>query len=263
MKRELSLRFGIAIIIAAFAIGCGGSDDSNSDNIGNAFVAIDQDNNGSISLAEWTESNLPADTFANSDSDGDGALNTEEFAQAIGGSNTEATNTEFANSETPSTEEGPGTEVGAETGVSTENGGESNTESGSETGSETGNETGGETCSPSCAGVQCGDDGCGGVCGVCAPGTACTESGTCECTPSCEGVDCGDDGCGGSCGTCDGTGTCLGGHCVEGCTTAGTGNQIGDVAKNISWTTSDSGSVDLHSFCAVKKAVVVIETASW
>ncbi len=56
-------------------------------------------------------------------------------------------------------------------------------------------------CAPSCAGRLCGDDGCGGSCGVCTPGDTCTSEGAC-CTPSCSGKSCGDDGCGGSCGVC-------------------------------------------------------------
>jgi len=57
-----------------------------------------------------------------------------------------------------------------------------------------------------CHGKQCGDDGCGGSCGTCAPGTTCNAEGACvTCTPSCAGKSCGDDGCGGSCGTCPAT----------------------------------------------------------
>jgi len=75
-------------------------------------------------------------------------------------------------------------------------------------------------CIPLCAGKECGDDGCGGNCGVCAKGYDC-EAGKCiqanpVCTPSCEGRVCGSDGCDGSCGTCadgescSGDGLCLG-----------------------------------------------------
>ena len=34
------------------------------------------------------------------------------------------------------------------------------------------------------------------------------------CTPACEGIQCGDDGCGGSCGLCADSETCAEGHCV-------------------------------------------------
>ncbi|MBT9555860.1 MAG: hypothetical protein IV100_07525 [Myxococcales bacterium] len=62
-------------------------------------------------------------------------------------------------------------------------------------------------CVPDCAFKQCGDDGCGGSCGVCGSLEApiCnTQFGICvsTCTPQCVGKDCGDDGCGGTCGAC-------------------------------------------------------------
>ena len=71
-------------------------------------------------------------------------------------------------------------------------------------------------CTPACAGLACGDDTCGGTCGTCGAGTACSQDQTScvACTPSCTGAVCGDDGCGGSCGTCAGTDVCAGGACV-------------------------------------------------
>ncbi len=36
------------------------------------------------------------------------------------------------------------------------------------------------TCTPSCAGRECGDNGCGGSCGSCTGGKACSPSGKCE-----------------------------------------------------------------------------------
>lgn len=57
-------------------------------------------------------------------------------------------------------------------------------------------------CVPQCAGKQCGPDGCGSTCGACGAGQTCSTAGTCGCTPSCSGKQCGDDGCGGSCGAC-------------------------------------------------------------
>ena len=61
-------------------------------------------------------------------------------------------------------------------------------------------------CVPHCDGLYCGaDDGCGGDCGTCDPGFACSKDGVCKpdpCTPDCKGKQCGDDGCGGSCGAC-------------------------------------------------------------
>jgi hypothetical protein len=48
---------------------------------------------------------------------------------------------------------------------------------------------------------ECGDDGCGGSCGLCAADRSC-DGGACVCVPDCTGRTCGDDGCGGSCGSC-------------------------------------------------------------
>ena len=63
----------------------------------------------------------------------------------------------------------------------------------------------GGPCTPDCAGKVCGDDGCGGSCGACKDGEACTQLGACQCVPDCKGKACGADGCGGTCGGC-GTG---------------------------------------------------------
>lgn len=100
-----------------------------------------------------------------------------------------------------------------------------------------------EECLPACEDKECGDDGCGGLCGICPEGTTCNEgkcdcipqhhkdccgmavcwfdgcgnegekivdcpygcaAGVClACIPNCEDKECGDDGCGGSCGECN------------------------------------------------------------
>ena len=72
-----------------------------------------------------------------------------------------------------------------------------------------------QCCTPACAGKECGPDGCGGVCDTCDefPNSACTEEGQCECEADCAGKECGSDGCGGSCGTCQ-NGTCSNGDCL-------------------------------------------------
>jgi hypothetical protein len=60
-------------------------------------------------------------------------------------------------------------------------------------------------CVPQCDGRFCGDDGCGGQCGECAEGEACTPQNRCRpdpCIPACEGRECGGDGCDGTCGSC-------------------------------------------------------------
>lgn len=36
-------------------------------------------------------------------------------------------------------------------------------------------------CCPDCTNRQCGDDGCGAVCGSCDPGCSCNMNGQCEC----------------------------------------------------------------------------------
>jgi hypothetical protein len=57
-------------------------------------------------------------------------------------------------------------------------------------------------CAPDCAGLDCGDDGCGGSCGTCGAQELCVDQ-QCVCQPDCVGKACGADGCGGSCGACD------------------------------------------------------------
>ena len=73
--------------------------------------------------------------------------------------------------------------------------------------------TPGGPCVPDCVSKVCGDDGCGGNCGTCDPGTECQE-GLCACIQSCDEKQCGKDGCGGSCGECQDTETCDNFACV-------------------------------------------------
>jgi len=81
----------------------------------------------------------------------------------------------------------------------------------------------GACCLPTCAGMDCGDDGCGGSCGTCegdllcldgkcgcefaqcqdkccAQGQTCFQDACCD--PQCEGKECGDDSCGSLCNGC-------------------------------------------------------------
>ncbi len=70
------------------------------------------------------------------------------------------------------------------------------------------------SCLADCTGKVCGDDGCGGSCGSCSKGDACT-GGQCvvdTCAPACDGKSCGDDGCGGTCACADGA-ACEAGQC--------------------------------------------------
>ena len=82
----------------------------------------------------------------------------------------------------------------------------------------------GKCCHPDCEGKECGPDGCGGACGFCVSPDVCIV-GVC-CHPECEGKVCGPDGCGGSCGSCPGPqDACVEGHCV--CQPACSGKQCG------------------------------------
>ncbi len=62
----------------------------------------------------------------------------------------------------------------------------------------------GGCCQPQCQGKECGDNACGGKCGVCPEVAPVCDHGTCglECDPECVGKECGTDGCDGVCGTC-------------------------------------------------------------
>ena len=79
-------------------------------------------------------------------------------------------------------------------------------------------------CVPDCAGRTCGSDGCGGLCGTCAPSLVCGVEGTCaepdSPTPGCDqtcaeaGVQCGPH-CGEDCGACTAAlDACVEGKCV-------------------------------------------------
>ncbi|MBM4388626.1 MAG: hypothetical protein FJ088_12865, partial [Deltaproteobacteria bacterium] len=111
----------------------------------------------------------------------------------------------------------------------------------------------GECCQPVCSGMECGDDGCGGVCGTCTGGKECLnakcecvpdkktdcqgnamykfdscgnpgakvadclngcENAQCKnCVPDCADKECGDNGCGTPCGTCTGGKECVNNKC--------------------------------------------------
>ena len=101
-----------------------------------------------------------------------------------------------------------------------------------------------DACTPNCGTTRkCGDDGCGGSCGVCGGSkqycdgtsgvcktcaavlcgeTCCADGQVCDaatnkckgCTPDCTNKKCGDNGCGGSCGVCDVMNKCEANQCV-------------------------------------------------
>jgi hypothetical protein len=104
-------------------------------------------------------------------------------------------------------------------------------------------------CMGSCFGRECGDDGCGASCGSCAPGQPCSQ-GLCACQPSCEGKSCGADGCGGTCGTCPSGSTCSGGDCI--CQPYCGANNCGDDGCGGSCGSCQNGEpcVDGHCVCA-------------
>jgi hypothetical protein len=79
------------------------------------------------------------------------------------------------------------------------------------------------TCASDCTGKQCGDDGCGGICGTCPVGQTC-QQGHCVCVPDCAGKQCGGDGCGGSCGSCGNGKHCQQGRCVTNSCAGGCGS---------------------------------------
>ena len=82
-------------------------------------------------------------------------------------------------------------------------------------------------CVPVCDGLECGDDGCGGECGLCVGDQDECVAGVCVCVSLCDGLECGDDGCGGECGTCTGLqDLCADGLCI--CISACDGLECGD-----------------------------------
>ena len=71
-----------------------------------------------------------------------------------------------------------------------------------------------EVCQIDCDGQECGEDGCGGDCGICPGNQESCLKGRCVCQPDCYGVNCGEDGCGGVCGTCEPEQVCSLGTCL-------------------------------------------------
>ena len=69
-------------------------------------------------------------------------------------------------------------------------------------------------CTGSCDGQECGDDGCGRLCGDCPQTYTCDGTACVKCVSECAGRECGDDGCGRSCGSCPGSTSCEDGACV-------------------------------------------------
>ena len=86
-----------------------------------------------------------------------------------------------------------------------------------------------DACVPQCVGKVCGPDGCDGSCGQCLGQEICTAEGQCLCVPACAGKDCGDDGCGDSCGTCQPGWSCQADICEkDACVPLCGGKECGD-----------------------------------
>jgi hypothetical protein len=106
-------------------------------------------------------------------------------------------------------------------------------------------------CAPSCAGKNCGDDGCGGSCGMCTPPDTCAGGGTpgvCGCTPATCEIQCAScgsigDGCGGTlnCGTCTLPETCGGSGAPNVCGTSG----------SVTTTSTSSSTVTTGTMCSL------------
>ena len=97
-------------------------------------------------------------------------------------------------------------------------------------------------CEPKCDGKQCGPDGCGGQCGNCAVGETCNSLGQCVCVPNCNNKACGPDGCGGSCGECGQWQTCTpSGQCKFVTPLCGDGNCMGMIGEDCDACPQDCG----------------------
>lgn len=98
-------------------------------------------------------------------------------------------------------------------------------------------------CTPNCAGLSCGDDGCGGQCGVCPQGQACLQDGVCKELASselCANVSCDVNA---YCTVVDGKASCE-------CKLRYEGN--GKSCKDVDECKTDNGGCDEHAFCTNK-----------
>jgi hypothetical protein len=106
-----------------------------------------------------------------------------------------------------------------------------------------------EDCEGDCSGKQCGDDGCGSSCGSCGLLETCVD-GECVCRPDCDDRECGPDGCGDTCGECDGdTPFCENGVCVSDCENDCTDKECGDDGCGGSCGTCYYGYVCVDNVC--------------
>jgi len=107
-----------------------------------------------------------------------------------------------------------------------------------------------QPCTPVCDDLECGNDGCGGICGNCPSGHVC-DAGLCiaNCEADCDNKDCGDDDCGGECGQCREELTCIAGICAgeDECVPEAEQHCVGD---SLYWFDNCEHQGDLHSNCA-------------
>lgn len=89
-------------------------------------------------------------------------------------------------------------------------------------------------CRPDCAGRECGDDGCGGSCGICDVTYVCDASGTCicgfgliECDSTCVDTSTDPNNCGECSTACSPSESCVDGSCTTSCLPDCTGRECG------------------------------------
>lgn len=115
------------------------------------------------------------------------------------------------------------------------------------------------TCARKCSDKECGDDGCGGMCGKCpAVANKCALfKCVANCIPNCSGKQCGDDGCGDKCGKCAvATPNCTAGTCVA----AASATELIVAGAVLAGQAVGSGAADVS---ALRKVVpVVVQTPS-
>jgi len=98
--------------------------------------------------------NGDADTDTDTDTDADSDVDTDSDSDVDTDSDSDA-----------DTDSDSDVDTDSDSDVDTDSDSDADTDSDSDA------DTGSETCTPECQGKECGDDGCGGLCGECDPGT--------------------------------------------------------------------------------------------
>jgi hypothetical protein len=94
------------------------------------------------------------------------------------------------------------------------------------------------------------------------------DSGDCPLAfdPCSTGGVCGLNGFGFECGDCSAGAACVQGYCansLSACKSAGTGNVVGDLIADVTWTDHANKPLSLHSFCGAASAIWLTKTAGW